>query len=297
MTSYISLSEVELESKIEKLWRKLESCDLCGWKCGVNRLEGERGKCDSGSEIKINSAFPHYGEESVLVGRNGSGTIFLSNCSCSCQYCQNWQISQGGEGSKRTLEETTEIMLRLQERGCHNINWVTPTHFVPQLVKALYKAREEGLEVPVVYNTGGYDNPETIRALEGIIDIYMPDMKYSSNEMGLKYSKIPNYWTINKKAVKEMHRQVGDLRINEKGIAERGLLIRHLVLPNKIAGSEKVLEFISKEIGKDTFVNILGQYRPCWKADQHPELNRRITREELRNVVSYARKLDLNLLS
>lgn len=291
---YLQLSEKVWEERVEKLFQMLESCEVCSRKCGVNRLEGEKGVCKSGKELKMSSAMPHFGEERYLVGRNGSGTIFLSNCSLCCVFCQNFEISQLDAGEEKTCEEAADLMLALQERGCHNINWVTPSHFVPQLVKALKMAVDKGLKVPIVYNTGGYDNVETLKLLDGIVDIYMPDMKYGSNENGLKYSKVSHYWDVNKEVVREMYRQVGDLKINEKGIAERGLLIRHLVLPNGLAGSETVLKFIAEEISENSYVNIMRQYRPCWKAKDFPEINRRITGEEYDEVLEMARKLGLH---
>lgn len=293
-TNYLNLGRDKFENRVNKLYSRLENCDICAWKCGVNRLKGEKGKCNSGKTLKISSAFPHFGEESCLVGRNGSGTLFMSMCGCSCQFCQNWFISQKGQGERKSEEEIAEIMFDLEEKGCHNINWVTPSHFVPQLVKSLEIAKEKGLTIPIVYNTGGYDNVKTLKLLDGIVDIYMPDMKYGSNEKGLKYSKVPNYWDVNRKAVKEMYRQVGDLKINEEGIAKRGLLIRHLVLPNNIGESEKVLKFIAKEISKNSYVNIMSQYYPSWKSEDYEELNRRITKEEFEKVIKKAKELGLH---
>ncbi|MCK4527109.1 radical SAM protein [candidate division WOR-3 bacterium] len=290
---YFSLKKEEFESRVEKLWEILSSCDLCGWQCKVNRLE-QKGTCKSGIIAKVSSAFPHYGEERPLVGRNGSGTIFLSNCTCKCVYCQNWTISQKGEGKEVNEEDIALMMLHLQGIGCHNINWVTPTHFVPQLVKSLLIAKENGLKIPVVYNTGGYDSLKTLKLLKGIVNIYMPDIKYGSNENGLKYSKIPDYWDVARKAVKEMHSQVGDLKINDAGIAERGLLIRHLVLPNNIAESERVIEFIAKEISVNSYVNIMDQYRPCFNASKYEGLRRRITRKEYQEAVDTAKQMGLH---
>lgn len=290
---YFSLKKEEFESRVEKLWEILSSCDLCGWQCKVNRLE-QKGTCKSGIIAKVSSAFPHYGEERPLVGKNGSGTIFLSNCTCKCVYCQNWTISQKGEGKEVNEEDIALMMLHLQGIGCHNINWVTPTHFVPQLVKSLLIAKENGLKIPVVYNTGGYDSLKTLKLLKGIVNIYMPDIKYGSNENGLKYSKIPDYWDVARKAVKEMHSQVGDLKINDAGIAERGLLIRHLVLPNNIAESERVIEFIAKEISVNSYVNIMDQYRPCFNASKYEGLRRRITRKEYQEAVDTAKQMGLH---
>ncbi len=290
---YLSISEESFREKVEELWKTLSCCKLCGWECGVNRFK-EKGACRAGVKMEVSSAFPHFGEEEVLVGRNGSGTIFLSNCSCKCVYCQNWPISQGGEGREVTEEEIATTMINLQKLGSHNINWVSPTHYVPQLVKSLSIAKELGLRIPIVYNTGGYDSIQTIQMLDGIVDIYMPDIKYGSNENGLKYSKVKDYWDVVRIAIKEMHTQVGDLLINDKEIAERGLLIRHLVLPNKKSESEKVLKFILNEISPDSYLNIMGQYRPCFKASKYKELTRPITRREYQEVIDKARELGLH---
>lgn len=294
MAIYRSLSENEFTAKVNGLWEYLRTCTLCGWNCGVNRLEGKTGKCQAGKKVEVSSSGPHFGEEPPLVGSKGSGTIFLTHCSVSCVYCQNWPISQKGRGNEKNIEELAEIMLHLQKRGCHNINCVTPTHYVPQLVKALKIAKEDGLTVPIVYNTGGLDSVAMLKMLDGIVDIYMPDMKYGSNEMGKKYSQVPEYWSINKKAVKEMHDQVGELQINAQGIAERGLLIRHLVLPNNIAESEKVIAFIARELSKDSYVNIMKQYRPCYKAEEYPKLNRSVTYAEVGKIKKQARELGLH---
>jgi putative pyruvate formate lyase activating enzyme len=290
---YLRLSEREWKSKIMAARSMLKNCSVCARKCGVNRLKGETGACRSGKELKINSAFPHFGEESELVGVRGSGAIFNSNCNLSCVFCQNWEISQKGEGRIVSRQEAAEMMLALQEQGCHNINWVSPSHFVPQLLESLYLARKQGLNIPVVYNTGGYDNIDTIKLLKDVIDIYMPDIKYGTNEAGLKYSGIPNYFDVAREAVKEMHRQVGDLKISQNGIAERGLLVRHLVLPNRIAESENVLRFLAQEISKNTYINIMLQYRPCYRAHHFEELNRTPAEKEYRDVILKAVKLGL----
>jgi len=292
--SYLSLSTAELEERVTTLNNKLYNCDLCSLQCGVDRLNSERGECDSGENIMISSTMPHFGEEKPLVGRKGSGTIFLANCNLSCVYCQNYEISQLGHGREVPPEEVADHMLTLQKQGCHNINWVSPTHFVPQLVESLLIARERGFTVPIVYNTGGYDNPEMLKLLDNIVDIYMPDMKYSNNQSGLRYSRVPRYWETNKQVVKEIHRQVGDLRMNNEGIAQRGLLIRHLILPENLAGTEEILRFIAKEISTNSYVNIMDQYKPRWKASQYAELNRTISGQECQRAVNLANKLGLN---
>ncbi|MEM5874493.1 MAG: radical SAM protein [Candidatus Aenigmatarchaeota archaeon] len=292
--SYLNLIETgELEKKIKELYSILECCELCPRKCHVNRLKGEKGFCRSGSELMISSFGPHFGEEPELVGIHGSGTIFLTNCNLLCVYCQNYEISHLGEGREVSLEEAAGMMLTLQKIGCHNINLVTPTHFAPQLVKAIKIAAEKGLKLPIVWNCSGYENVDVIKILEGVVDIYMPDIKYSNSESARKYSRAPDYFERCKEAVKEMHRQVGDLKVDERGIAYRGLIIRHLVLPNDLAGSEKILEFIAS-LSKDNYVNIMDQYMPCWKAFEFKELSRSITASEYLKIIKIAKKLGLH---
>ena len=288
------LSLFELKDRAEKLLERQKECRLCPQFCLVKREMGEVGECRSTCELKISSAGPHFGEEPPLVGTNGSGTIFLSNCNLSCEFCQNYDISHLGIGSTTSIEELASVMLKLQNLGCHNINFVTPTHFTPQIVQALILSIETGLEIPLVYNCGGYESIETLRLLDGIIDIYMPDIKYSDNSNAEKYSNAPDYWETVKLAVKEMHSQVGDLKISKRGIAQRGLLIRHLILPNGISGSEQVIDFIAEEISTGTYINIMDQYHPTFRASKHTELNRRITREILLAVVRYAKSKGLH---
>ncbi len=288
--SYLNLSKGELNKKIEKLFKILENCQICPRKCHVNRLKRERGYCKLG-DLPIVSAFhPHFGEESVLVDRHGSGTIFFTSCNLSCVYCQNYDISQLRIGEEISFERLAEIMIGLQNQGCHNINLVTPTSQIPQIVKALSLAIEKGLKLPLVYNTNAYDSVEVLKLLDDVIDIYMPDAKYSDNKIALKYSNAKGYFEIMKKALKEMHRQVGDLRFDENGIALRGLLVRHLVLPNNLTGSEKIFEFIAKEISRDTFLNVMNQYYPHYQAFKYPELSRRITDKEYQAVLKSAKK-------
>ncbi|MFH8108611.1 MAG: radical SAM protein [Candidatus Aenigmatarchaeota archaeon] len=287
----------KMEERIEKLYKILEKCELCPRKCHINRLVGEKGVCRSGLKLKISSFFPHFGEEDVLVGTHGSGTIFLSNCSLRCVYCQNYEISHLGEGKEFSEEEVSEMMLSLQKMGCHNINLVTPTHFAPQLVKAIKIAGEKGLRLPIVWNCGGYENVKVIKLLDGIVDIYMPDIKYGSNEGAKKYSDPPvqDYWDRCKEAVKEMYHQVGDLKV-ENGLAIRGLLIRHLVLPNNIAETFNVLNFIAKEISPNSYVNIMSQYYPAGKVllkpEKYPELTKSI-REDYKKAIELAFKFNL----
>jgi len=292
--SYIALYESgELKERIEKLMAILRSCTLCPRKCEVNRLEGELGVCQAGSTLMISSAFPHFGEEPPLVGQNGSGTIFLTHCNLRCVFCQNYDISHLGDGAKSSPEEMAKYMVALQNRGCHNINFVTPTHFVPQIVSALPKAIEMGLRIPLVYNCGGYESIKVIKLLENIFDIYMPDAKFADSENAKKYCKAPDYPEVIKEVLKEMHRQVGVLQINHQGIAERGVLIRHLVMPEGLAGTEKIMKFIAEELSPDSYVNIMIQYYPHYKAKKYPELSRRITWEEFQDALAIARSFGL----
>jgi putative pyruvate formate lyase activating enzyme len=278
----------ELKQRAEALHQLLVECRICPNECLAKRTEGETGDCHSTDEVYISSVGPHFGEEPPLVGTNGSGTIFFTNCNLDCQFCQNYDISHLGIGEKASITDLARAMLQLQRIGCHNINLVTPTHFTPKIVDALILAIEKGLELPIVYNCGGYESVETLKLLEDIVDIYMPDIKYSIDENALRYSGIQNYWETAKLAVKEMHHQVGDLKISKRGIVQRGLIVRHLVLPNDVAGSKAVVDFIADEISMDTYLNIMDQYRPAFHANKYPELNRRITPSEYKEVVDYA---------
>lgn len=276
--------------KIEKAFRILEKCSLCPRDCGVNRLKGEKGFCGAGLLPEISSASPHFGEESPLVGYHGSGTIFLTHCSIKCLFCQNFSISHLGEGQEISFEELGKMMVKLQRMGCHNINFVTPTHYVPQILKALPFAVERGLSVPLVYNTGGYDLTQTLKLLDGVFDIYMPDFKYGNSKAAQEYSQCSDYPTVAKLAFKEMFRQAGDLLLDERGIALRGLLVRHLVLPQGLAGTKEVMHFLASEISKNTYVNIMDQYYPCGKIPLNSPLNRRITKEEFNDAVKAAKE-------
>lgn len=284
--------EVDLRRKVEEAYRRLEACDICPHECGVNRLKGEVGYCGMDARLYISSFGPHYGEERELVGKFGSGTIFLTGCNLKCVFCQNYEISHLGEGTEISVEEMAQIMLRLERLGCHNINFVTPTHYTPQVMQAILIARGRGLTVPIVYNCGGYEKVETLKLLEGFIEIYMPDAKYAINEMARRYSHVENYPEVMRRALKEMHRQVGDLVI-ENGIAKRGLLVRHLVMPNGIENARLVFKFLAEEISRHTYVNIMDQYYPCYKAFDFPELSRRLSVEEYRKAVELARDLGL----
>jgi len=286
----------ELENRVEAAKSLLESCSVCPRHCSINRLNGETGACRTAHAAIVSSYGPHFGEEAPLVGRYGSGTIFFTNCNLRCLFCQNYSISQLGEGERVSKEELAYMMLTLQTKGCHNINLVSPTHVVPQILEALELAVESGLHLPLVYNSGGYDSLETLRILDGIVDIYMPDMKYSDEETAKELSGIENYPQVNKTAVKEMYRQVGDLQISQDGIAERGLLIRHLVLPHGLAGTEEIVNFIANEISPNTYVNIMAQYHPCYKAFQIPSLSRQISPLEFQEAVELAHQAGLNRL-
>ncbi|MBW6519113.1 MAG: radical SAM protein [ANME-2 cluster archaeon] len=283
----------EIDNRIDKLYARLEECDICPRKCGVNRLQGEVGYCKADANLVVSSAQPHFWEEAPLVGLGGSGAIFLSNCNLRCVYCQNYDISHGGEGTSITPEQLADSMLFLQRVGCHNINLVTPTHYTPQLVRSIAIAARKGLRLPVVYNCGGYESVEILQLLDGIIDIYMPDMKYGDAESAKLYSDAPDYVEVSMDAVREMHAQVGDLVV-EMDIAWHGLLIRHLLLPNELAGSLKVLEFIAGEISKDSYVNIMFQYRPAYEAFKFKEISRPPFVEEYNAVLDMARGLGLH---
>ncbi len=260
----------------------------------MNRLEGERGRCRVGAETLVASASPHFGEEAPLVGQGGSGTIFFASCNMACVFCQNYEISHFARGDALTAEQLAGVMLRLQRLGCHNINLVTPTHVVHAIVRALAIAAPRGLRIPLVYNCGGYESVETLRLLDGVIDIYMPDIKYSKDEEALRYSGVEDYWERTGEAVREMHRQVGDLRIDASGVAQRGVLIRHLVMPGDLGGTARVVQFIAGEISRDSYVNVMGQYRPCFKASRIPELSRPVTRAEYLQGVAEARRAGLS---
>ncbi len=277
----IGITKDELELRIDAAYKLLEACRVCPRECGVNRLEDSRlGFCRSGLNPVISSVSPHHGEEPPLSGTKGSGTIFFTNCNLRCVYCQNYPISQLGNGAERSPGELACQMIWLQEQGCHNVNLVTPTHFVPQFLKALGLARERGFNLPIVYNTSGYDSVETLRLLDGVVDIYLPDMRYGDNKAAMQYSVAPHYVEVNRAAVKEMYRQVGNLVMDDQGIAKRGLLIRHLVLPGGISGTESVMKFLAEEISKDVAISLMSQYFPAFKCAEHPEINRRITEKE-----------------
>jgi putative pyruvate formate lyase activating enzyme len=260
----------------------------------VNRLAGEVGYCRSGRLARVSSFTPHFGEEAPLVGTRGSGTIFMTGCNLRCVFCQNYDISHLGEGREVSPAKLAEMMICLQEGGCHNINFVTPTHFVPQILEALCEAAAMGLLVPLVYNSGGYDSVETLRLLDGIFDIYMPDAKYGTDSTAKKYSDAPDYTRIMKAAIREMHRQVGPLEVDDDGVAIQGLLVRHLVLPENLAGTAEVVRFLAEEVSPETYLNVMAQYHPCYKAYSYPELSRPITLREYAEAVGLARAAGLD---
>ncbi len=290
---YLKLPQEEFERRIEILYQRMYKCDICPRNCGVDRYETNKGICRMTTTLKIASINLHFGEEPPISGSRGSGTIFFSGCPLRCKFCQNYPISQLLNGNYITEEELAEAMVDLQRRGAHNINLVTPTHFVPQIVKATFIAKEKGLKIPLAYNTAGYESVETLKLLDGIVDIYMPDIKYSDNYWARKLSAVPNYWDVVRPALKEMYRQVGPLRMDEEGVAYRGVLVRHLVLPNNASGTDKVFKFIAEEVGKDVYISLMSQYFPTYKAFDDPVVNRRITREEYEEAVRLLHKYGL----
>jgi putative pyruvate formate lyase activating enzyme len=286
--AYLKLPRGMLADKVKEAEEILKKCTLCPRECGIDRTAGEKGFCKTGDKPFISSYGPHFGEERPLVGRFGSGTIFMGNCNLGCIFCQNYSISHLGEGTEMSFEKLADIMLSLQKERCHNVNLVTPTHQMPMILRSLLIASEKGLKLPIVYNCGGYEFVRAIEILDGIIDIYMPDFKYIDPEMALKYSKAEDYPQAAMTAIKEMHRQVGDLIMDKRGIAMRGLLVRHLVLPGGVAGTAGVVKFIAEKISKNTYMNIMDQYHPCYKAFEKPPLDRRITPEEYSEALALA---------
>ena len=278
-----------LTDRAEALGDLLETCSLCPHECGAARLQDERGICGAGWSVDVASASPHFGEEEPLSGTNGSGTIFLSHCCLQCVFCINWDISQGGIGRAVSPEKLGRLMLNLQDQGCHNINLVTPTHYAPQIVRALEWAAHRGLRLPIVYNTHGYEKVEILELLEGIVDIYLPDMKFSDDRMAARYMySASNYPEMVKQAILEMHRQVGIALPRADGLMERGLMIRHLVMPNHVSGSKEIVRWIADHLPPNTYLNIMSQYAPGHKANLYPDIGRRISRKEYEEVVEYA---------
>ncbi len=297
--AYLRLHKTgELKKRAAELWAVMEECRLCPRKCGVNRLAGMRGFCQApGAELVVSAFHPHFGEERPLVGKGGSGTIFLTHCNLRCVFCQNWEISQLGRGAEKKLEELAAMMLQLQKNGCHNLNLVTPTHYSPHILKALDLAAGKGLRLPVVYNTSGWERQEILAFLDGIVDIYLPDFKYWDHDLSAKYSSgAKSYPQVTREAILAMHQQVGVAKPAQDGIMQRGLMIRHLVMPNDTGGSEKIMAWIAENLPKDTYVNIMAQYNPVFKAYDYPELSRRITGAEYTKVVKRAKELGLTNL-
>jgi putative pyruvate formate lyase activating enzyme len=286
-----------LEERASAAWRHMKDCDLCARYCHTNRLQTRKGAvCRTGEQARVYSFGPHHGEEDPLRGSRGSGTIFFSWCNLRCVFCQNWEISHKGAGHEVDPEELAGMMLALQRQGCHNINLVSPSHVVAQIIAAVAIAARKGLRLPLVYNTGGYDSAEALALLDGIIDIYMPDMKYGDSDIARRYSRVRDYVRVNRAAVREMHRQVGDLVLDEHGVARRGLLIRHLVLPGNLAGTEQVLAFIAGEISAHTYLNLMDQYHPCYRAGDYPPLDRPLQVAEFEAACEMAARHHLHRL-
>lgn len=296
--SYTTLSEADWQERIEAAWELLRNpCRVCPRYCTVDRTDPDSprvGFCRVKDRAVVSSFHAHHGEEDPLRGHRGSGTIFFSSCNLACIFCQNWEISQAREGRAVSEEELAVMMLALQGQGCHNVNLVSPSIYVPQIIKAAHIACEHGLRLPFVYNTSAYDSPESLRLLDGIVDIYMPDAKYSDDRIAGKLSLVKGYWQVARAAIKEMHRQVGDLAVSAEGVAVRGVLVRHLVLPEGLAGTREVARFLAREVSPHTYVNVMGQYRPDNRAWDHPQLRRPITRGELVEAVRIAREEGLS---
>lgn len=279
----------ELAARAEAARLRLVACDLCPRACRADRVSRSVGAaCRTGARAVVSSFFAHHGEERCLSGAAGSGTIFFGSCNLHCAYCQNWDVSWGRDGDEVSAEELAGMMLALQDRGCHNVNLVSPSHVVPQALEAVALAAERGLEIPLVYNTGGYDGEGALALLAGVVDVYLADLKYGDSESARRYSRAPGYFEAACAAIKEMHRQVGDLAVDADGVARRGLLVRHLVLPGGIAGTGSAMRFLAEEVSAATYVNLMDQYRPCYRASEHPEIARRPTAAELGNAVREA---------
>jgi putative pyruvate formate lyase activating enzyme len=287
--SYLHLLQSgELQERAQEAYRQLAHCEGCAWECRIDRLAGQHGVCRTGRRARVSSYGPHLGEEDPLRGWRGSGTIFFSSCNMRCQFCQNYEISQTEGGRPVTADELAQIMLELQAMGCHNINLVSPSHVVAQILEAVLLAAQAGLHLPLVYNSGGYDSMQSLKLLDGVVDIYMPDMKYASERAAKHYSKVPHYPQTNQAAVLEMHRQVGDLQIGPDGLARRGLLVRHLVLPFDLAGTVEIVRFLAEKVSQNTYLNLMDQYRPAFNARLFPKLNRPLKSEEYQAAVEMA---------
>ena len=297
LSGYLTLHrEGKLDGRIAEAQKRLSPCKTCPRRCKVDRLSDEKGICQTGAKAVVSSYSPHFGEESPLVGSGGSGTIFFTHCNLLCLFCQNYDISHLGQGVETNTGQLASMMVSLQRQGCHNINFVTPSHVVPQILAALPKAIEKGLTVPLVYNSSGYDSLETLKLLEGIVDIYMPDFKFWDKESAKRYAKAPDYPEVAQKALLEMYRQVGDLVMDEEGVAVKGLLVRHLVMPGSLEETGEILRFLAQDVSADTYVNVMDQYRPCGKAYQCPPIDRRLTSDEYRKALGLAREAGLRRL-
>ncbi|UCD32025.1 MAG: radical SAM protein, partial [Desulfobacterales bacterium] len=289
--------EGRLAQKVAEANAIFKECELCPRQCGANRLIGENGFCNAPAHPMVYSAHPHYGEEVSLVGKKGSGTIFFSNCNLRCVFCQNWPISIKGYGKEYTNEGLADIMIHLQKIGCHNINLVTPTHVMPNILSAVRLAFMKGLRLPLVYNTSGYERVEVLRILDGIVDIYLPDMKFMDTDMADTYfPEASDYPEVAQKAIIEMHRQVGIHLADSEGVAVRGLMLRHLVMPNRIAGTKTFIEWVAENLPKSTYLNIMHQYAPAYKAFDYPEISRRITVQEYLAAMQWAAEYGLSNL-
>ncbi|WP_458208006.1 radical SAM protein [Haladaptatus sp. NG-SE-30] len=294
--NYRQLSDDAFEQRVVGLRERYADCDLCAYECHVDRTAGRKGTCQVDDTAYVSTYFPHFGEEDCLKGHNGSGTIFLANCNMKCVFCQNFETSHEANGDPATAEDIAEMALELESRGCHNINFVSPTHHSPHLVEAIKLAGDRGLDLPIVWNCGGYERAEILEQLEGIVDVYMPDVKWSDDQAAAKYSKAPNYWSNITESLQEMHRQVGDLRMDDIGLATGGLLVRHLVMPNHVENAKRIMEYIAEELSEQTFVDIMAQYQPYYKAkteDFYEEISRPISCDEYEEVVSHARDVGL----
>ncbi|MEA1932948.1 MAG: radical SAM protein [Thermodesulfobacteriota bacterium] len=294
---YLKLHESgEIEKRIESAYALLSECVLCPRKCKIDRLNDKRGICKTGLKAVVSSYDPHFGEESPLVGRKGSGTIFFTHCNLLCLFCQNYGISHQGDGIEVTDEQLAAMMINLQKQGCHNINFVTPTHVVPQILAALPHAVQNGLSIPIVYNTSGYDCVDTLRLLDGVVDIYMPDFKFWDTENASRFAKAPDYPERAREALLEMHRQVGDLVLDQRQIAVHGLLVRHLVMPGGLEETKNIMEFLARKISLETYVNVMAQYRPCGLASQYPPIDRSLLPEEFEEALLIAKDAGLTRL-
>ncbi|MEJ2055417.1 MAG: radical SAM protein [Calditrichaceae bacterium] len=287
----------ELNKRAKRLWEMMNECRLCPHECGIDRIHGEVGICEASAQLEIASFHPHFGEERPLAGSAGSGTIFFTNCGLRCVFCINWQISQGGDGTVYSLDYLAHMMLRLQKMGCHNINVVTPTHYLPHILFALDKAAGRGLSIPLVYNTSGWERLEILKELEDVVDVYLPDIKYTDRKVAAIYSPdADTYPAITKEGLFEMQRQVGTAKPDKSGLIHRGLIIRHLVMPNNVSGSRDVLKWISENLPKDTYINIMSQYRPMYRAFEFSEISRIVKNKEYDDVITYAKSLGLTNL-